>query len=121
MFEQKKKGGVKNRLLQVNELIKRELGDLVLHELDIPENTLVTVTRVETTGNLQQAKVYISVMPEEYREKALFHLGKHVYRFQQQLNKRLKMRPVPRVQFIQEKKSGEAQRIEELLEKIKKE
>jgi ribosome-binding factor A len=110
---------VTTRIPQVNELLKRELADSLLDELDLPEGEFVTVTRVEATGNLQQAKVYISVMPEEQVQGILEFLERHVYQIQQKLNKRLNMRPVPRIQFVQEKKSGEAQNIEALLERIK--
>jgi len=81
----------------------------------------VTLTRVKATPNLQQAKVYISVMPEERRKEALKLLQKEIYGIQQLLNKRLNMRPVPRIEWVLETKTREAQEIEVLLDKIKKE
>jgi len=86
---------------------------------EAPENTLVTLTRVDTAPNLQQAKIYISVMPEEKAKEVLRLLKKEVYEIQQLLNKRLNMRPVPRIEWVLEEKTKEAQEIEEILDKIK--
>lgn len=109
------------RIPQVNQLIKKELGPMIFKEVDFPEGTLlVTLTRVETTPNLIQAKAYISVMPREMAQDVLRVLKKLVYSLQQKLNERLRIRPVPRIQFVEEIKTAEAGRIEELLEKIHK-
>lgn len=99
-------------------MIKKELSQIILREVDFPEGTLVTLTRVEASANLIQAKVYVSVMPEEKLHDALGILRKMVYYLQQKLNERLKMRPIPKIQFIEERATREAGRVEELLEKI---
>ena len=107
------------RTLRVNELIKRELNQIILRQVDFVKNVLVTITRVETSSNLIQAKVYISVVPKGKEVEVLKILNYQVYDLQQEINKRLKMRPVPKIKFVEEKKTKEASRIEELLEKIK--
>ena len=106
------------RIPQVNQLIKKELGQIILREVDLPEGVLVTLTRVETTPNLIQARAYISVMPQEMAQNVLNILSGLVYELQQKLNKRLKMRPIPRIIFVEERQTAEAGRVEELLEKI---
>lgn len=107
------------RTKKVNELIKREVSQLFLRELDFPRDILVTITRVETAANLIQSKVYVSIMPEEKSLMVLRILKNRIYDIQQKINKRLAMRPVPRIKFMEEKKTKSAERIEELLEKIK--
>jgi len=109
------------RIKKVNELLKREFGKIILKEIGFPKNILVTLTRVETSGNLQQSKVFISVIPEKETLNVLRILGKEIYNLQQILNRRLAMRPVPKIKFLIETKIKEAARIEELLEKIEKE
>ncbi len=109
------------RIAQVQELLKEELGAILLRELDLPEDTFVTITRADVSPNLQQAKIYISVMPEEKGPEILRILQKEVYEMQQLLNKRLNMRPVPRIEWVLEEKTKEAQEIEQLLDNIKKE
>jgi len=108
-----------HRIKRVNELLKEEIGSLFLKEINLPD-CLTTITRVEVSPNLQQARVYISVMPEEKKEEVFKVLNKSIYNIQQELNKRLNMRPVPKIMFKKEEKTKQAARIEELLEKIKK-
>ncbi|MCH8244738.1 30S ribosome-binding factor RbfA [Patescibacteria group bacterium] len=112
---------VTERIPQVNELLHQELGSILLREFDVPEGTIVTITRVDASPNLQQAKIYISVMPEEKAKEVLRLLKKEVYEMQQLLNKRLNMRPVPRIEWVVETKTQEAQEIEEILDRIKEE
>lgn len=111
---------IPNRIQRVNELIKEEVSQLLLKEVDFPEKILATVTRAETSVDLKQAKVYISVIPKEEIPKVMKILDSKIYDIQQKLNKRLTMKIVPRIKFMEEKKTVEAARIEELLEKIKK-
>jgi len=112
---------VSNRIQGVNSLIKNELSQILLREADFPEDTLATLTRVETSTDLSQTKIYISAMPDNEINKIFEILNRNIYKFQQELNRRLKMRPVPRIVFKKEEKTEEAGRIEELLEQLKKE
>ena len=107
------------RIEKVNSLIQRELGNIILKEVDVFPGTLLTITRVECAGNLFSCKVYISVIPEESFKEVLALLNRHIYDLQQQLNKKMQMRPVPKMIFAKETKTVEASRIEELLEEIK--
>ncbi len=110
---------MKNRVDRVNELIRQELSQIILRDLEMPDQALVTLTRVVASGNLQQAKVYISVVPDERAQEVLKILGKNIFAVQQMLNRKLKMRPVPKILWVPEKATLEAQRIEELLAQIK--
>ena len=106
------------RNLRVNQLIKKELSQIILREVNFPKGVLATVTRVETSANLIQAKIYVSVIPEDKLPRIIETLNKLVYYLQQKLNKRLRMRPIPRIEFVEERQTIEAGRVEELLEKI---
>ena len=109
------------RIPQVNQLIKKELGQFILREVDFPPDVLVTVTRVDTSPNLAESKIYISTMPEDRGKEVLKILEKIIYELQQKINKRLKMRPIPKIRFVEEKETKEAGKIEEILEELKKE
>ena len=108
------------RLSRVNELLKRELGNIVQKELDLPKGTLATITRVEAFSNLQGAKVYVSILPEPQIREVFRILRENVYDVQQALNKRLNMRPVPKIQWMEDTATPQVQKVEELLEQIKK-
>ena len=107
------------RLQRVNKLLKREISKILLREVDFPGDVLVTVTRVETLNDLKESKVWISVLPETQRARVIKILNRQIYNLQQKINKLLKMRPIPKLKFADEKEVQEADRIEELLGEIK--
>jgi ribosome-binding factor A len=108
------------RIQQINQLIQKELSQIILREIDFPLGVLVTLTRVETSIDLNQARAYISVVPEKQRESVLRVLNQRIYDLHQELNKRLKMKIVPKIKFIEEKETAKAGRIEEILEELKR-
>jgi len=112
---------VSKRILRVNVLIKEEVSKLLLKEFEFSLDVLVTVTRVETSADLKESKVFISVIPEEKSDEVIKILNKKMYFLQQKFNQRMKMRPLPRLKILAEKKTIEASMVEEILEKLKKE
>jgi len=110
---------METRVPKVNQLIKKELSGIILREVEFPQGVLVTLTRVETTPNLTDSRIYISTIPGEKQETAIKILGSQVYVLQQLLNNRLRMRPVPKIIFVREKETARAGRVEELLEELK--
>ena len=109
------------RILKINELLKRQIGQIFLKEVEFPKDVLVTVTRVETSLDLRVATVSVSVMPNSESKRVQKILSHCVYNLQQEINKRLRMKPTPKIIFREEKEVGEAAKIEELMEKIKRE
>lgn len=107
------------RLLRINQLIKKEISQLILKEIDFGSN-LVTVTQVETSPDLSQSKVAISVLPTENSESVLAVLGKNIYQLQQMLNKKLKLKKVPKLIFEIDQAEIKAKQVENTLTKIKK-
>ena len=108
-----------NRLKQVNELIKEELGKIILQEVEFPKENLVTISRTDTTPNLSESHVYVSVIGKD-QDQVLSLLRRKIYDIQHILNRRLNMRPIPKIVFRMEKETERAAKIEELIEKIKK-
>jgi ribosome-binding factor A len=108
-----------DRILRVNQLLKREVSQLLLKEVDLPQNILATVTRAETAVNLSEAKIYVSVIPEKEKKRVLYVLERKIYHLQQKLNKKLQMRPMPKIRFLAEKGTEQAGRIEKILAELK--
>jgi len=106
------------RIQRVNELLKQEIGSLILKELDFSRDIMVTITEVDTSDDLQQAKVKVSIMPFLKAEKILKILNSQVFNLQKLLNKKLKMKIVPKIRFELDKSEERKTRIEQLLKKI---
>ena len=108
------------RLNQVNQLIQREIADIILKEIEFPLGCLVTVTRVKTSVDIAFARVCLSVLPVSFADPALKILEKNIYHLQQVLNKRLVMRCVPKIMFRLDTVEQEVESVNKLLDKIKK-
>lgn len=110
-----------NRIQRVNSLLEREIGKILLRDFAFSPEILVTLTRVDTSSNLIEVKVFVSVYPENKTSEAFGILNKNVYNIQQEINKLLRMRPIPKIKFVSDKNEAEAGRVEELLAQLKKE
>lgn len=109
------------RIQEINSLIKKELNKIILKEFDFSRNVLVTIIKVDTVIDLSKTNVYVSVMPSYKKDEILVILNNNIYKTQQKLNRRLKMRLVPKIVFNKEIGTEETSKIENILEKIKKE
>ncbi|OIP78076.1 MAG: ribosome-binding factor A [Candidatus Portnoybacteria bacterium CG_4_8_14_3_um_filter_44_10] len=87
------------RIEKVNSLLTEEVAKILLKELEFPRGVLVSVTHAEATPDMREAKIFISVLPFEKHPRILEILGKNIYWIQQILNKRLVMRPMPKIIF----------------------
>ncbi len=103
---------------KINGLIRDEVGKILHRDLDLDVNALVTVTKAVVSDDLNHARVYVSVFPSEFGQKALENINKNIYFFQQNLNKKLKMRPVPKLYFVIDDTEERAVEIEKLVEKV---
>lgn len=107
------------RVKKFNELIKVELGKIIFNFLDVRPGTLITITRVDTALDLFTAIVFVSVYPNSETEEIFGKMSRSIYEIQQLLNKKLKIRPVPKIIFRQDKNPEEASEIEKLIADVK--
>ncbi len=87
------------RQKKVNELIRRELSKIIIREFEAPENSLVTIVDVDTSSDLFSAKVSVSIFPVDKAKKTFGSLRKMAGFCQKLLNRRLKMKMIPRINF----------------------
>ena len=90
-----------HRLARVAEVIREVASETILFELRDPRVKNVTVTRTEVSGDLQHAKVYVSVMGTPKEQELCLHGLRHAAGFiQSKLATRLQTRFTPVIQFI---------------------
>ncbi len=104
---------------KLESLLKQELSQIFLKELDFGKNSLITITRVRISPDFSEAKVFVGVIPDDLQQKILTILQRRANYFRHQLLKKLNLKRIPTIRFIEEKTEKQAQRIEEILEKIK--
>jgi ribosome-binding factor A len=108
------------RTERISHLIQREIGDVILKELTDVRIGFVTVSRVEVTTDLAYAKVHVSIMGSEKEKRdSLAGLAHSASYLRTHLAKVLKMRTVPRLQFVEDKNLDHGFRINEILNEIK--
>lgn len=102
------------RIERISEVLRRELASFIIREMVMKE-ALVTFTRVEVSSDLHYADAYFVCLPDTSEGKFLQVLNRNIFSIQQSLNKRLRMRPVPKVRFHIDREEEEAAKIENIL------
>lgn len=89
------------RTLKAAAAIREVVSMAILTELRDPRVQNVTVTRVEVSGDMRQAKVYVSIMGDEAQQDLCLHgLRSSGGYLQQKVAKRIDTRYTPRLKFI---------------------
>lgn len=113
-----------NRLVRVNELLKRELAVglyRVMNEKGF-DFSAVTVTRVEIASNLRHAKVGISIRDhQEDREAMLALIRKHRAELQEHLKRHVVLKYTPQLEFALDASIEEGDRVLALIEALERE
>ena len=104
---------------RVAEQILQEASSLLLRGLRDPRIGFVTITGVDVTSDLQNAKIYFTVMGEEDQIKDTgAGLDSATPYIRRHLGKVLRLRRVPEIKFIYDTTLEQANRIDTLLREI---
>lgn len=107
------------RATRVGEQMKKELGDILGRKLKDPRIGFLTVTDVEVSGDLQIAKVYISVLGDEKkREETLKGLAKAKGYIRSEIGNRIRLRKTPELHFEFDESVDYGNRIESLIAEL---
>ncbi|ASA22219.1 30S ribosome-binding factor RbfA [Paenibacillus donghaensis] len=106
----------KIRAGRVGEQIKKELSLLIQSELKDPRIGFVTITGVDVTNDLSQAKVYLSVLgDEEQKSGSLKAIEKANGFLRSELGKAIRLRHTPELIFKLDESVAYGSHIEKLL------
>lgn len=107
-----------SRLEKVNELIKQELGKIILENLEFEPGVMVTVLRVETSESLEDAKVWVSIFPEGKRGSTLEILKQRIGELQRLLNRKVALHFVPKITFKIDESTAHIDELDQLFQEI---
>lgn len=108
------------RIERVNQLIKEEISRVLQRELKDPRLGFVTVTDVEATKDLRQARVYVSILgTEEQWRASLAALDSARGFIHNWLRHHLSLRVTPSLVFRPDRSMAHAAHIQELLAELK--
>ena len=90
-----------NRINRINEEVQRELASL-LRTMKDPrlQGGLVSITRVDTTGDLRYARVYISVLDKQTEKDVMRALRSAAGYLRREIGRSLQLRYTPELQFV---------------------
>ncbi|WP_062050816.1 30S ribosome-binding factor RbfA [Bacillus sp. JCM 19034] len=107
------------RAHRVGEQIKKEISEIIMREVKDPRVKFVTVTGVDVTGDLQQAKVFITTLGnDEEKEATLQGLSKAKGFIRSEIGKRIRLRKTPELLFEFDESIEYGNRIETLLQDV---
>ena len=87
-----------NRINRINEEIQKELSALLRTVKDPRvQDTMISITRVETTPDLRYTKVYVSFLQEDKAQGAMAGLKSAAGYLRRQLGNNLKLRYAPEI------------------------
>lgn len=106
------------RLQKIAKLIKEEISLIFLHKIQDSSVGLVTVTKVDVSPDLKNAKIYLSVFPNDKRDSTLTKVKELHGIFRTELATRMTTRYVPELRFFLDDSADYVEHIDTLLKKI---
>lgn len=107
------------RALKVAQAIREVVSTAILLELKDPRVRDVTVTLVEVSGDIRNAKVYVTVMGDEARQNlCLRGLQSSTGFLQQKIGERIDTRYTPRLTFALDKGHKNAMEVTRILKEV---
>ena len=106
-----------NRLGRINEEIQRELAEQIrfLKDPRVSQVGMVSIIRVDTTGDLRYARVWVSVLDKNQEKDVMRGLKSAAGYLRRELGRALQLRYTPELQFIADDSISQGAHILEVL------
>lgn len=99
---------------RVSELIRKELGELILRSLEF-DGAIMTIVDVEVTKKIDYARIHCSVIPSSKSNDVLRVLNTAKFRLQGDLLRKINIRPMPELSFVIDHGTEKAAEIEKIM------
>ncbi len=111
------------RMEKVNQELRKQIMAVIQREIDDPTLDFLSIVRVETTKDLQESRVYYSLLNENNYPKAKEALEQMKGFIRRNLAKRIRLKTLPQLNFIPDESIKYSvdiyQKIEEVKERSK--
>lgn len=109
-----------HRIEQVESTLRKALAQVLQRSISDPRiRGMVSITQVDITQDMKQAKVLVSVLPEEYAKRTLAGLKAANRHIQSEVKKLVALRIVPHLRFELDSSLKEAEKIYEAIDAAK--
>ena len=109
------------RVEKVSSLIKREISQMLINGIkdDRVGSGMVSITDVEMSGDLQHAKVFVSIYGTEAAKKETMEGLKACTSFvRRSLGQKIRLRHTPEIHFIQDSSLEKGDQLIQLIDRI---
>ena len=109
-----------NRISRINEEIQRELSDQFrrLKDPRVSQTGMVSITRVDTTGDLRYARIYVSALDKSQEKEVLKGLKSAAGFLRRELGRSLQLRYTPELQWQEDDSIVHGAHILDILSKL---
>lgn len=109
------------KIERLNDEFQKEISYILMTEVKDQNVKFVTITDVDITNDLSYAKVYFTVLKDEYLEVTQKALNKASSFIRGKLSERVNIRHTPEIKFIFDESIKYGEKIEKIIEEINKE
>ena len=108
------------RQLKFAREMQREVADILQHEVDGLESQLLNITLVKVTPDLQNVRIYLTVLPEKDGRLIVNLLNEEQVKIRTALARRIRnrVRVIPSLKFFYDDTVENARRIESIFDKL---
>lgn len=96
----------------------KEISYILMTEVKNPNVKFVTVTDCKVTNDLSYAKVYVTMLKEEYKDETMKALKDASGFIRHELMDRVEIRHIPELEFVYDESIEYGKKIEDIIEKI---
>jgi len=109
---------VSNRIIRINELVQRELGD-ILRQRHAAEAVGITVTEVRISPDLRDGRVFVAVIGDQATVADRFRwVQRHAKEFRAELSQRITIKFLPRLTYVLDESSVRAAKLLNLIDAL---
>ncbi len=98
---------------EINDIIAKDIND---HHI---KNNLICINEVEVTKDYGLAKVYITVLNEQYKNEAVIALNRASRFIENLLFKRIDIAKMPKLEFVYDESVKQGEKIERIINELK--
>lgn len=109
------------KMQKINETIRREVSNSISKNISFPEGIIFTITKVITSPDLKEAKIFYIVNPLDKSNLSINILKKNIKFIVSDFSSSIVLRKTPRLKFILDRIEIHAKKIENILDSIKNE
>ena len=107
------------RMEKINIELRKKIMEIIQREIDDPTVEFLSITKVKTTSDLQESKVYFSLLDDGRYERAQEMLGKMKGFIRARLGKSIRLKKLPELKFIPDESIKYSVDIYQKIEEVK--